>query len=343
MQGNLYVGMYELGAQFPPSLNTADDPTTLKPFESPSCYGVSCATDGLLSTGSIISGTTRDNPTKSVAGSTWNWLYNRLWRVSTTTLYWGAPFYDDVYFPHGLGKLQVDNTILGVFPCFQGQLWLLTATGSYFITNAGSWSEQDFEARHFNQELYTSSTTYALVLNGMPVVSNAKGVFIWDGNSLKELTRPVRTSLGSFSSVAITADYALQKIVGASKYVIDTLTGKLFDYGTSGFLYTSRTLSQLRGYEPLTVNSLALAYDLSSVADGTISWESKSEDNDWHTEEDIEIKSDQPDKTRVEVQILNPNRTCHKFAIRLTGLSSNIRIKTIYLNVVGLAVEGASE
>jgi hypothetical protein len=221
-------------------------------------------------------------------------------------------------------------------------LWILTATGSYFITNASSWGEQDFEAKQFVQELLTSSATYALTLNGRPVVSNTAGVFMWDGNSIKELTRPVRTSLGNFTAVAITSDYLYQRVIGTAKFAIDS-TGKLFDYGTSGFLYTSRTLSQLGGYEPLTVNTMSIAYELSSVGDGTISWQSKSEDNDWHTEEDIEIKADQPDKTRVEVSILNPNRTCHKFAIRLTALADNIRIKTIYLNVAGLAVEGASE
>ena len=344
-QGNLYTGVYELASGFPASLNTEDDPTTLKPYESPACYGISCTSEGRLRSGSIITGTARSAPTKTVSGSTYSWYYNRLWSAGTTTLSWGAPYYDDVYFAHGLGKYQFGDgaTLLGIMPALQNQMWVVTSTGSYFISNARSMAEEDFEPSQYVQELKAPALTNALTLNGMPIVSNASGVFMWDGNSLKELTKAVRTTLGSFTTANITADYAFNRIVGASKFVIDLNNGKLFDYGTSGFLYTTRTMAQPKGYAPFTVNSIILTFELSSGTSGTIGWQSKAEDGDWYTESDIEITDGGNTTSRVEAMMENPERTAHKMAFRLTSLSSNISIKTIQVNVVGMAVEAGSK
>ena len=342
-QGKLFTGMYELASDFPPSVNTSDDPAKLKPFESPSCYGVNSDNDGRLSTGSIPTGTTRDNPTKTVSTVVYDWFYSRLWLVAGDTLKWGAPYYDNIYLPHGLGKRQFDYTILDIQPCFQNQLWVLTSGGSYFIQNAKSLGEEDFEATQYVQEMTTTSATYALTLNGIPVVSNSSGVFMWTGSKLVELTRPVRNSIGNFTAVAIKADYLKQKVVGAAKYAVDTESGKLYDYGTSGFLYTTRTMAQPEQFDPFVVSSIAIAFELSTSASATISWESKCEDGDWIAQDDIEIISDADVKSRVEASILNTPTSAHKFAFRLTALSSNVSIRSIHVNVSGLAVEGASK
>lgn len=342
MQGNLYTGWYELAGQFPASLNTSDDPTKIKVYESPACYGTDCTKDGRLAVGSVVTGTTRSAPTKAIGSTTYNWIYNRLWLPSSTTLRWGAPDYDANYFPHGIGALMTDYVILAIMPCLDNQLWVLTADGSYFISGANSRNE-DFELGEFHQELRTSSATYAMTLNGMPVVSNSAGVYMYDGNKITELTRPVRSSVGSFTATAITADYLNKRIIGGTKWVIDAQTGKLFDYGTTGFLFTTRALTQVKGYAPFTVNSMAISFELGSVADGTISWATKAEDGDWFQEEDIEIKMDEPDKTRIERMILNQNRSVHKFQVKITALSSHIYIRSILLNLVDLAIEGSAE
>lgn len=345
MEGNLFTGTYELASQFPPSVNTEDDPSTIKPFESPACYGVDNDKEGRLVTGSITAGTARNAPTKTVQALTWQWIYNRLWRWANDTLFWGAPFYDDVYFAHRLGKLQLGEgvNIVTVLPAFGNQLWIVTASGSYFISNARSMSEDSFEVTQFIQELSATAASNVMTLNGQPIVSNSGGVFTWDGNSLDELTKPVRSNLGNFTTADITADYLLQKIVGASNFVIDTRTNKLFDYGTSGFLYTSPTMAQPRGYQPFEVNSLVLTFQLANQNAGTISWESKSEDEDWFLEDDINLFPDDGNKTRIEVPINNPNRAVHKFAMRLTALPSNVEIRSIQVNVVGLAVESGGK
>ena len=342
-QGKTFTGMFELASQFPPSVNSSDDPSQLKPFESPSCYGVDSDNDGRLSTGSIPSGTTRDNPTKTISTVVYDWFYNRLWLISGSTLKWGAPKYDDIYLPHGLGKRQFDYTILDIQPCFQNQLWVLTSGGSYFIQNAKSEGEEDFESTQYVQELTTTSATYALTLNGLPVVSNSSGVYMWTGSKVVEMTRAVRNSIGNFGAVAIKTNYLQSKVIGTSKFAIDGESGKLFDYWTSGFRYTTRTMSQPEQYQPFVVSNIAIAFELSSGGSATISWESKCEDNDWTPQEDIEIVADADVKSRVERAILNTPTSAHKFAFRITGLSSNVNIRAIHVNVAGLAVEGASK
>ena len=344
MQGYTLVNMYPLAGDFPPSVNTADDPSQLKKFESPACYGVDSEKNGRLASGSIPTGVTRDDATKTVGGNTYSWIYNRLWRSVTSTLYWGAPYYDDTYLPHGLGKLDVGNTIVDVQRALGSQLWLITASGSYFINNAKSMGESDFEVGQIVQELKTTSAAYALTLNGLPIVSNSAGVYLWTGNQIKELTRPVRNSLGSFGAVAIKTDYLYQKIIGTAKFAIDTTTGKLFDYGTSGFLYTTPTMKQARGNPPFRVNSIVLAYEMSSAGSATISWQSKAEDEDWFTEADIEIVADtEGERSRKEVEITNPYPSAHKYAFRITSMDSNVAIEEIFVNNAGYAVEAVAQ
>jgi hypothetical protein len=167
---------------------------------------------------------------------------------------------------------------------------------------------------------------------------------MWTGSKLIELTRAVRSSLGNFGAVAITADYLKQKIIGTAKFAIDTTTGKLFDYGTSGFRYTTPTMSQAKGKPPFQVSSFVLGYEMISAGSATISWQSKAEDGDWFDEEDIEIVADTENEySRKEVEISNPIRAAHKYAFRLTGMSSNVAIADILVNVTNLAVEAVAE
>jgi len=345
MQGYTFTGLFPLAGDFPPSVNTADDPSQIKKFESPACYGVDSEKNGRLATGSIPTGTARDDHTKTVDGGTYSWIYNRLWGgANTPTLLWGAPYYDDIYYPHGLGKLKLDNSIVDYMRAFESQLWIITAGGSYFIGNAKSMGESDFEASQFIQELKTSTATNAMTMSGIPVVSNSSGVFMWTGNKLVELTRAVRTSLGSFGAVAITADYLNQKIIGASKFAIDITTGKLFDYGTSGFLYTTPTMAQGRGKAPFQVNSFIIGYEMITAGSATITWQSKCEDQAWHDEENIEIIDDEAGQySRREMSIGNPITSAHKYAFRITSMSSNVAIEDILVNVAGYAVEAATE
>ena len=338
-RGDLYDGWLVLAGEFPPSVNTDDDDTKLKPFESPECYGVDMTIDGRLKTGTIPTGTARSSPTKTVGAVTYSWYYKRLWLATTTTLSYGAPEYDDAFFPQDLGKFTFDASIVTFMPVLERDLWVATATGSIMLRGTND-PRSFFDPGRFVQEMDVAAANRALSLDGIPFASTATGVFSWDGNNTKEWTRNVRDSLGSFGAVAITANYDKKYIIGTAKFAIDTSNGKLFDYGTSGFRFTSRTLAQPNQYNPFQVGAVGFVIERADASDGTIKWQTKFEDNDWFDEDDIRILDD---KTRVQRDLENRIGAARKFAVRITSLSSNIYIREVQVVVSGLAQEAFTE
>lgn len=334
----LIDGFVTLAGDFPPTLNKEQDATLLKPNESPDCYGVDCDKDGRLKTGSCPTGTTITPPAGTGSYTSWAWYYNRLWKASTTTLTYGAPEYRNFVYRQGLGSLTADASIVTFLPSGERDLCLFTASGAQIVSNADS-HDNRFVLGRLMHELKATGATKVLVLDGNPVVSNTSGVFLYDGQKTVELTRAVRDSLGSFSDVAITADYTKKRIIGTSKYVIDLASGKLFDYGTAGFRFTTRTLSHSGEYNPFQVISVVFLIEHGSTAGGTISWQSKSDDDEWWTETGADAPYSDNTMTRVRVPIDNAVRNCRRFAVRLTGLTSNIYIREIQVEVRGLAHE----
>jgi len=267
-----------------------------------------------------------------------------LWEFSTTTLGYYAPQYEAELFRQGLGKIRADYNIVTIMPAFENDIWVLTASGSYLVRNANS-PAGNFELTKFSQEFATPTATYAMTLNGQPIICNASGVFSWDGSKVTELTRTVRNSVGSFASKAITADYTNRYIIGTSSFVIDSENGKLFDYGTTGFRFTSRTLAQKDTSGPFEISDVPIAFivEHGSTAGGSISWQSKIEDGAWEDEDDVQVDYSEDNYTRVEAPTNRSNRTGHKFAIRLTALSSNLYIREIQVNVANLGIGSFSE
>ena len=332
-RADTYSGWFPLATQFPPSLNTEDDPTVLKPFESPDCYGVDWEQEGRLAVGSVPTGTARDAPAKTIGAVAYLYYYKRLWRASGAKLYYGAQDYDDYFYAQDLGIFEFDHTIITYMPVMDSAIWVATATGSYLIPNAND-PRSFFEPQRIAQELVVATAANALVLDGSAFASNAGGVFSWDGGAVKEWTRKVRNTLGNFDAATITADYEKKAIIGTSKFVIDTTTGKLFDYGTSGFRFVTRTLAQPDQWQPFKVDSVAMIIERTNQNTGTIKWQTKAEDAAWYTEQDVILTEE---RNRAVLAINNPNKAVRKFALRITSLSSNIRIEHIQMSVVGLA------
>jgi len=345
-------GYVTLAGEFPPSLNTEEDPTRLKPFESPDCYGVDIAKDGRLKTGSAPTGTARTSPAGTGGYTAWSWYYNRLWSASGAVLTFGSPDYRNVYYRQGLGEINAAATIITFMPCFGSSMWVATASGSQIITNVDR-TNGDFEAQQFYQELSVPVAGCALTVGGIPIVLNANGIFsLAQNGEVAELTRAVRNSLGGFAYSAsatdgIRADYEKKRVVGydgaVAKCVIDVPSGKLLDYTTSGFRFTTRTLAQVPSYRPFKVHNIALLVEHADTAGGTVEWETKIEDSDWFTEDPIEIQAWEGQYSRIEAPINRESVTGHRFAVRLTSLSSNIYIREIQVNVEGLAHGSFSE
>ena len=336
----VYSGWTPLSSGFPPTLSKDADPTTLKPNESPDAYGLDVDAVGFLKSGTVPTGTARAVQTNTFVNKSWEWFYNRSWHDTGKTLEYTAPEYDDSDHRQGLGKIRTDTSIVTFMPAFRDRLWVATDKGSNYINNVidqrGFYTLDDF-----NQELSCDSSASAMTLNGKPFVSNDAGIFSDEGNEIKEWTKANRSSLAPFASRALTGEYKKRFIVGTN-FVVDTLNGNLYDFSTSGFRFTSRTLEG-EGHAPFSVVALAVAYEMSSTAKGTIKWQTKFEDEDWGTEEDVKIVDVPGERSWRLMEITQTNRSAHKFAMRITSLSSNIKIREIQVNVKNLAMGSMSE
>jgi len=341
MSGRHYEGWFPLAEGFPPTLNKDDDATTLKPNETPDAYGIDPEADGFLKTGSVLVGDTRLVRTDTIAGKQWNWYYNRSWQDTGRVLNYTAPFYRDADHRQGLGKIEVDTSITTFAPVLSSQMWVCTPKGSHFVAQAND-PRGFFFVSQFEQGMFADSSAATTVLNQQPWVCNKKGVFSFDGRERKEWTRPVRDSIAPFASKTLVADYSKRFLVGGSSFVIDTETGNLFSYATTGFRYTSPTLTQKEDASPFTMDAVRFVYEMSSTANAAISWQSKFEDGDWTDEEDVDIYAEDGMKSAQEKQIRANETTAHKFAMRITALSSNIKIRQIQAVVKGLSTGSMS-
>lgn len=341
MKGATYTGWIQLGGSFPPTLNSEVDTTQLKPEETPSAYGIDCGADGVMKSGSCPTGTARNIPKGIGSYTGLEWYYNRLWRVTGNKLEWFAPSYNDMTFPQDLGKVATDADIVEILPYGADSMLVVTATGAHSMSNCSD-PRGYFAFFRFQQDLFADGATKVLCLDGDPYVSNTSGVFSLKDGAVVEWTRPIRDSLGSFSNVAITANYQKLWIIGTSKFVIDVGQKKLFDYGTSGFLYTSRTLTSDGDSRPFTVDSVAFILRQTNSDGGTLTWHSKFEDGDWIEESPVELKYTEGKFTRIECPVKASGRTAQRYAMKITAIPSNVEIREIQVSVSGLTIGAAT-
>lgn len=383
---DVHSGWFELSGNFPPSVNTEDVATDLELFESPACYGADYASEGVLKTGSIPSGTTRTATTKSptdgpeiwVTGTAYKqyqvvsisnkiyaarsdhtagafatdliagkwgllsfyWFYNRMWAMDQKALFYATPQYDDIVYFQDIGLIIADANIITFMPALGSAMWVATGSGSYLVGGATS-KRGNFTFGKFAQEMSVTVANRAMTLGGVPVVSNSEGVWRWAGGVPEELTRPVRHSLGSFGAVEIKADYKEQLIIGTAKFVIDTQARpvKLFDYGTTGFLFTSRAISQGPSENPFMITGVAIVFQKSNSGTGNIQWESKVNAEDWYKEKKVRITA--KDVTRKEFAFNNSRKEGRRFQVKFTSMTSNIQVKSIEVALEGFSQEAS--
>ena len=327
-----------LANNFPPTLNRELRETELQPNESPDAYGIDLDTPGLLSAISTEpTGTARiqDTQTATLKAGAMSWIYNRLWRIDDTNgnhLRFGAPDYRDDYFAQGRGVIPFTESataILTFVPAGRGGLVVVKSDGSYFIPNASDRSG-NFAKLDIHQDFLTDTANKVTTFEGVAYCVNSNGVFAFDGERVTELTRNIRNDLAPFNDSALTIDHDKKWLIGGStEWAIDLNDGKLFDYSTAGFRWTSRAL---RGpdHEPLSVDRVAFMVDHSSTAGGELAYQVKTEENDWTDARTIPIEYQADNYSRVEESLpLEALYTCRKWQIRITSLSSNIRIKEI--------------
>lgn len=316
---------------FPPTINKTADATTLKPDETPDGYGYSLVLPGRLAVGTVPTGTARNVKTYTISTATYNYFYDRLWLASGATLTYGAPHYTGTFLKQGVGEITFPEatSITTYLPVGNGGLGVLTDVGAFYVANADR-EGGEFTRGPLVQEIPLATATYATSLNGVIYLTNADGLFAWDGAEVREISYPVRHSVGSFASVALTCDYDKDWIIGTSKFVYDAGAKRLYDFGASGFRYTTPTIVSDK-FRPFGVSALRFAVEHTTDAGGSLKYQTRFEDDDWDLEQEVDFSYVEGAHTSVMVDLPIP-RTVHKFALRLVDLSSNVYIKEIQLH-----------
>ena len=337
-----------LAGDFPPTINREKNDTELEIGETPDAYQLDWDTQGLLSaiasepTGDAVIRELITVPT-ALGGETlvnpMTYLYNRLWGILTLPsdqLRYGCKGYRDQFVAQHHGRIAFSDdtqpllTFVPVDP--QGMVVVKNSTaaesGSYYIPNAGN-DTGKFTIIPFKQGFHASTASHVNSYADKAYCSNADGVFSYDGKDVAELTAPVRNDLGSFVAQPLLLDYDKNVIIGTGEYLIDLNNGKLFDYGTAGFLYTSPTLDN-ENKEPFAVQRIAFIIDHDSAAGGEIAFAVKLEEGDYGTSISLQVPYERDGYQRVEYDFdYEDIRTARQWRMKITSLPTNIRIKEI--------------
>lgn len=325
-----------LGEQFPPTLNTRLPVTDLQPFETPDSYGIEPDRNGKLVSGSCPSDTAAVAKTYTIGENDYSWYLNRLWRISGTQLIYGAPDYISSYYPQGLGHLDFTedtNAILKILP-LRTSIVVFKTSGAYRIFNATD-PNANFVHGDIIQEAHLSTATNAIVINNLVFVSNSDGLFsISDEGEVTEITVPVRGE-EIFVDSALTADYENKYIIGdEDQFCYDINAGKIYDYRTEGFLYTTPSL-RMRGRReqgnPFTVSRVAFEIEhLTEDTDGQIVFATQFDSRGWNDSQTLDVLYKRGSTEREHI-VLDVQENARAFRMRITTLTDLV-IRRIFVN-----------
>lgn len=322
-----------LASVFPATLNTETEPTKLTDGQSPDAYGMDIDHPGYLASGSAPTGTTHIAKTFDIDGNTYPWYFQRLWRASGSSLQYGYPEYQTVYLPHEvpLGFFEDSNDLVTFFPV-GGSMFVAKSTGGYFIPNAISRSG-NFIHTDIQPPMKVAAAANAVELTGLAFVSNAAGVYAWDGqNDPVEITAPVRSNVTArYASVALTRDEAKRRLVGGTAFVYDPASKRFFDFSQTGFRFTTRTMvardPRTPAERPFMTSKLRFFIENTTQDDNSFVYQVKR-DTDWEDEETVEIRYTQEARAKIEVPLRAATQAMN-FTMRLTSITAGMRIKSI--------------
>ena len=335
-----------LVTEMPPGLNTAVPAADLPPNEIPAGYGFDLTVDGKVKKGTIATGTSRVQKTNTVSGVPYLWHGHRLWNITNQTastasnvLTIGALNYDDVYYPpstrHNKVHFSEDTqTILALLPLEPDALMVTKTTGSYIIRNISD-TRGYFQFSDLRQELAAGAANRAIVINNVAYVGNATdGIMSYDNFRVTEVSRKIRPTRATVGALAMTADYERNHLILGSTYVYDAAADKWFNYSSSNFRLTSRTLRN-PDFSPFCPIELRFAIEHGDTATGSLQYQVKYEDENWSTEFDVPLPYRVGTYTIVPYS-LRDSRECRRFAVRITGLSADKYLRQIDVEAEGI-------
>ncbi|MDD5485942.1 MAG: hypothetical protein PHW65_00045 [Dehalococcoidales bacterium] len=348
---------FPIASKFPATLVKDNAPETLTDGQTPDAYGLGLDKPGYLYyQASPSSGDTWDGsrscsaPTYAPDTCVWQYAHNRLWGYVTagsTKLYYGDCGYDTEYYIKGLGYVdcnQESSYITNVIP-FGGNVAVFKSDHLYIIANADN-PENSFAASFVKQAVGLPVAANALAIDNVLVWANTHGVFATDdGRNIIELTMPVRSSLTPFYSTAITsmmADFEKKRVVGyttSTQFIIELKNEpQLFDYSTSGFRFTTRTIVA-EDAQPLVVDQIALVYQYSASEKASVNVEVKINDT-WKSESTTRITP--AINNGIAIIPLENVFACRKYALRLSNISPSLYINNILIKIKQGGVLGYS-
>jgi len=335
-----------IAEKFPATLAKSDAPETLKDGQTPEAYGLGIDRPNYLYVGTPSDGTVWNGiamaavPTNSPNAGNWRFYHNRLWgwNNSDNKLYYGAYGYLTNYILDALGYIPCDfesSNITDVIP-FGNQMAVFKADCLYVVRNADTPGDGAV-AEYLAQSRGMPTASLAISVDGILYWVNTYGVFAYEGQQIAEITEPIRDSLGAFASSQITslrADFEHKRVVGRSntgtQFIITPgQSPGLFDYSTSGFRFTTRTLVA-EGGEPLLVDKVAVIYQYSAGDVATIDFDVKINDT-WKSESQFKIRP--ADANGRAEFALSSALSCRKFALRITDMSESLYISKILIHV----------
>lgn len=326
-----------LGEKFPAGLASFPPPTEIGPGFTPACTGLDPNADGYLKTGSIPTGQTRIVKTYDIDGTTYEWHFRRLWRVTGNKLVWGALDYTATYYPQDRGEIDLpesgSNAIIKMLPVGTS-LALFTESGSFLLANAND-PGANFRQVDIIQEAYISNADHAVELNGIAYFSNATGFYSMNADGdVTLLSGPVFDET-NFRQKALTCDYKWQHVVFGSTAAYSVRDKKFYDYTVADFSFESQHLRQPSG-EPFACRAVAfdVEHDATDTSDKAFTISCRFGDREWTDSTARQVPFDRVNLTRVLVNF-DTVESARTFAIRVTGLSSGLWIRRIYAEVAG--------
>jgi len=329
-----------LAGDFPPGLNSSDPAHKLEIGETPDGYGYDLSTDGVITKGTVPSGTARVSPTVTLTESALSipylWYYNRLWNITGRTvstasnvLIYSAPYYQQIFYPQGLGKIPLDEdaqTILALLPVEPDGLFVAKSTGGYLISNLSD-GRGFFQRSEIMQEMATPAANQVVEIDSSVFVNNSSGVTMLRQGQTAEISRKIRGE--TLTPLAVTADYSKRRVIFGSTHVYDVAAERWFKYSGSSFRFTTRQLTS-PDWAPFAVDRAVFVLEHTGTSDGQISYALKLENDAWTNPIDRIVPYSTENYTFFG-ETLASRRSVRRFQMRISELTG-LKLREILVN-----------
>ena len=346
-----------LADNLPPKLVTEVPAHKLGADQTPDAYGLDVLYDGTIANSGLTrytAGASYIPPQVTIATVAYDWIYNRAWRHSGSNLIYGAPNYDDVYFPQGLGKVYFpEGDILDIAPLGTDSLCVLVAGGVVILQNCGDARNLIMRGKEIFEPLGTKNSSAILVYNSEAYIPATNGMFlVTDAGKTEELSADVRTTVvanAMFSTATMKANFDKGMIVAKNETLTEDWLYWVAKKGwyrysaTSAypFLFTSRELRSPGG-EAFSVERIEFHVQHPNTDAGTIEYQLNIEGQGWGDTQTVNVKWDDDGYTICR-ENLGDATACHRWQMRIVGLTGGKRIARIDLEADGYRLDDYTE